>query len=164
MKQTVAILLLIYTQILLACEPTIEQLKQIAERDRAIEEKYLTQLSLDAEYIFVGMVLDVSDSDHESYARVADIKIEHLIKGSSDSTVSALFDEINEKTETHKRVTSCDIPFDPSENMIHLIKDEKALFYVKDGVISRVTYFPVEPQLLGFNVNSEIEFIKNKVK
>ena len=156
--------LLVFAQTSLACEPTVQQLEEMAQRDRDIEEKYLAKLALEAEHIFVGMVESVRDSNSEEYGQIADIKIERVLKGTSKSKVSALMYKLNHTEEdTEEEIYYCGKPYDPTEDEAYTVVGERALFYISKGVLLRVNPFPIEPQLLRFNVNGEIQFIESKV-
>ena len=152
-----------------ACEPTVTQMEESARRDRAIEEKYVTELFRRADYVVVAVVRDVHDSNNASYAQVAELDVERVIKGPSVKSVSALMYKITQPTvhgddETKKlEMVSCDAPYDPTSEDPYIIEGARALFYVGKGVLLRVNPFPIEPELMRFNVKDELHFL-NKQK
>ena len=59
-----------------ACEPTADQMEDYWRRSRESEETYLLSLAREADQIFTGVVVDVTDLPDGPYAQLAHVKTE----------------------------------------------------------------------------------------
>jgi hypothetical protein len=151
----------------LSCEPTYEQMEALNQRDREIEEKYLSDLTERVDLIVVGRVIDVENANDRDFAQRATIAVERILKGESDSTATALMYRIEkpvidpdpEAPADFTNFSGCGAPYDPEDKQPYIINGFRALFYVHNGILERVNAFPLEPELLRFNVNAEIRYL-----
>ena len=160
-----------------ACEPTPKEMAQIARRDRAIEERYVSDLFRRSEHVVVGVVSDVRDANDLNYSQMAEIQVEQILKGQRAEFVTALMHKkgqstvplseeetgsVPEEEQTLTAIVSCDQPFDPAAEEPYIIEGARALFYVENGILLRVNPFPIEPQLMRFDVKLELKFLKSQ--
>ncbi len=159
-------LLIIYTTLLhptlsMACEPTADQMEDYWRRSRANEEAYLTNLAREADQIFTGLVVDVTDLKDDPYVQLAHVKIETVLKGDVGSTATAkMWLRINPERDhsTLDSILSCDQPPDPAQNNPYVLKTYRYLYYVKGGVLLRANGFPLGPPPL--EPDDEIKLLK----
>jgi hypothetical protein len=151
------------------CEPTAREIVEIARRDRAIEEKYVSDLFRRSDHVVVGVVSDVRSANDPNYSQIAEIQVEQVFKGKRTRFVTALMHKNVESTvpsseeeEVMTAIVSCDQPLDPAADEPYIIEGARALFYVDNGILMRVNPFPTEPQLMRFDVKLELRFLKSQ--
>jgi len=154
-----------------ACSPTVPEMEQLARRDRQIEEQYLQQLFRDADYVVIGTVVDVTESNDAVYVQQAQISVERTIKGTLVPRVTALMYK-REQSKTPggedelamDEIVPCGAPYKPSREDAYTIQTARGLFYIQAGVLMRVNSFPIEPQLLLFDTKAEVEFLEKELQ
>jgi hypothetical protein len=151
-----------------SCEPTYAEVVDMAQRDRTIEENYVSRLFDESDYVLVGRVLDVRDSGDPNYAQIATISIEKSLRGPGKEVLSFLMYKRDKSTTPInddevpplESIPVCGEPYDPSKEQPYLLEGFRALVYVKDGILKRATSFPVEPEPLFLNARTEIEYLQ----